>query len=77
MTGTVIVDRPLAANPLYGSLLATLRPGSSVLVGDNHCRSAQYARILCSHVSTLHLREARPFQCGELEVYRTWRFRSS
>jgi L-fuculokinase len=78
MSGTVIVDGPLAANPLYGGLLATLRPGSSVLLGDSRSGPVQCARILCSHVPTLQLREARAFQCTELEAYRTqWRYRST
>jgi L-fuculokinase len=78
VSGAVIVDGPLAANPLYGSLLATLRLGSSVFLGDSRSGSAQCARILCSHVPTLQLREARTFHCAELEAYRTqWRFRSA
>jgi sugar (pentulose or hexulose) kinase len=78
MADTVIVDGPLAGNPLYGGLLATLRPGASVFLGDSRSGPAQCARILCSQVPALQLREARAFQCAEIDAYRTqWRFRSA
>jgi L-fuculokinase len=76
-TGTVLVDGPLAANPLFGALLAAFRPGSRVLIGDNRAGPTQCARLLCGHTPSLHLHEIRPLSCAGLADYRShWRFRT-
>jgi L-fuculokinase len=72
---TVLVDGPLAANPLFGAILAALRPGSCVLVGDNRAGPTQCARLLCGHAPSLHLREVELLGCAGLADYRSqWRF---
>ena len=72
---TVLVDGPLAANPLFGALLAALRPGSRVLVGDNRAGPTQCARLLCGHAPSVHLREVETLGCAGLADYRAqWRF---
>jgi hypothetical protein len=72
---TVLVDGPLAANPLFGALLAAFRPNSRVLVGDNRAGPTQCARLLCGHAPSLHLREVEPLGCAGLADYRSrWRF---
>jgi L-fuculokinase len=76
-SGVVIIDGPLATNPLYGSVLATLRPGSSVLLSDSRSGPIQCARILRHQSPKANLRDANPLAFVDLDGYRAlWRFRA-
>jgi hypothetical protein len=76
-SGKVIVDGPLAINPLYGSLLASFRSGSQVLLGGDRAGSVLCARHLCGFPASATLHVAKPLECGGLEDYRSeWRARS-
>ena len=44
--GDLIIDGPLASNPLYPALLAGLRPDSAILLGEDGAGSAGGARCL-------------------------------
>jgi L-fuculokinase len=73
-SGNVMVDGPFAKNPLYSSVLAALRPGSTVLVGSDRAGSVSCARYLCGYTVEPNLRAAKPLGCKGLEVYRSdWR----
>jgi L-fuculokinase len=70
----VIVDGPVAKNPLYSSVLAALRPGSIVLVGGERAGSISCARHLCGFTVEPNLQAAKPLECKGLEDYRAgWR----
>jgi L-fuculokinase len=70
----VIIDGPLATNPLFGKVLATLRNQSQVLAGDNRAGPAECARFLLGHTPTSQLTEIAPLNLPELEDYRAqWR----
>jgi sugar (pentulose or hexulose) kinase len=72
--GNVIVDGPLSSNPLYGPLLAALRPGSVVLLGGDRAGSALCARHLSGYPAMAQLHAATPLECAELNEYREqWR----
>jgi L-fuculokinase len=73
---TIVIDGPLALNTLYGSLLATLRPESRVLIGDNRAGPVECARYLCGHSPSSDLREAVPLRELAVADYRDqWRAR--
>jgi L-fuculokinase len=71
----IVVEGPLATNPLYGRLLATLRPSSDVSLGDYRGGSTtECARFLLGRSAASQLREAAPLNLPDLDVYRTeWR----
>jgi sugar (pentulose or hexulose) kinase len=71
----VVVEGPLATNPLYGRLLATVRPNSDVSLGDYRGGSTtECARFLLGHAAASQLRKAAPLDLPHLDVYRTeWR----
>ena len=70
LSGTVIVDGPLSANPLYLGLLRAYRAPAPVLGGDSRAGLAQCARYLCGNSPTLHLTQASPLECAGLTNYR-------
>jgi L-fuculokinase len=73
-SGNVIVDGPFAKNPLYGPVLAALRPGSIVLLGSDRAGSVSCARHLCGYAVEPNLRVAKPLECKGFEDYRLgWR----
>lgn len=59
-SGPVIVDGPLGRNPLYPGLLATLRPGAEVLLGDAVAGSVGGAECLVLGERARPLRRAAP-----------------
>jgi sugar (pentulose or hexulose) kinase len=73
----VIIDGPLTANPLYGSVLATLRAApqgvskteTPVFAGDNRAGPSECARFLLGHLPATQLRRATPLELPELEDY--------
>jgi L-fuculokinase len=76
-SGNVIVDGPFASNPLYGSLLAALRPESLVLLGGERAGSVLCARHLCGYPTAAKLLVAKPLRHVALEDYRSqWWARS-
>jgi L-fuculokinase len=76
-SGPIIVDGPLATNPLYGRLLATFRSGKEeVSLGDYRGSSTtECARYLVKQTTgASHLRGAPPLELSQLESYRSeWR----
>jgi len=70
----VIIDGPLAENPMYVSVLATLRDKAQIFASDNRAGPAECARLLLGYTPTSQLREIPPLDLLELEAYRTkWR----
>lgn len=71
----VVVEGPLATNPLYGRLLATLRPNSGVSLGDYRGSSVTEGSLfLVGRTAAPQLRAAAPLDLPGLDVYRTeWR----
>lgn len=71
----VVVEGPLATNPLYGRLLATLRPNSGMSLGDYRGSSATEGSLfLVGRTASPQLRAATPLELPDLDVYRTeWR----
>jgi L-fuculokinase len=75
-SGPIIVDGPLATNPLYGRLLATFRTSKEVSLGDYRGGSTtECARYLVNQTTgAAQLREAPPLDLLDLDGYRTaWR----
>jgi hypothetical protein len=74
-TGPVIIDGPLAANPLYGPLLGGLRPGAAVWRASPRSGSVLAARHLVSgDRPDLPLAAASPLASPGLAAARTaWR----
>jgi sugar (pentulose or hexulose) kinase len=74
--GPIVVEGPLATNPLYGRLLATLRPSKEVSLGDYRGGSTtECARYLVNNTpAPAQLREAPPLDLPDLDGYRSeWR----
>jgi hypothetical protein len=75
-SGPIVVEGPMATNPLYGRLLATFRPSKTVALGDHRGGSAsECARYLFRQTTgTAPLREAAPLDLPDLDGYRNaWR----
>lgn len=73
-SGEVIIDGPLASNPVYGPLLAALRPRSAVCLADHRAGPAQCARNLLGYAASDALLRSDPLEAGGLASYRSrWR----
>ncbi len=77
-TGNVVIDGPLAVNPLFGPLLGALRPSSSVLMSDQAAGpiSGGFALVAGASKSAelANLRPVKPFDLQGLADYRDeWR----
>jgi L-fuculokinase len=78
----VIIDGPLTENPLFGSLLATLRraskgsgrPDGVVFAGDNRAGPTECARYLLGYQPKTQLRASDALELSTLADYRAqWR----
>lgn len=82
-SGDLVIDGPLAGNPLHGPIVAALRPASTVWLSDSVAGSAQGAFALATGMSPGAMkggaqRHAAPLALEGLLDYRTeWRERSA
>nr|WP_321984537.1 hypothetical protein [uncultured Lichenicoccus sp.] len=75
-SGDLVIDGPLAENPLYPELLAGLRPDCTVLLGENGAGSVGGARclLLGAMAEPAELRQVAPRDTPVLVAARTrWR----
>lgn len=78
--GDILVDGPLTANPLFGSLLRACRPTSGIWLSTAASGSARAAAYLAGFTppSERSLQAARPLDLPEFAEYRrAWRARLS
>lgn len=75
--GEIVIDGPLAADSLFASILATLRPSARILVSDETAGSARGATILAGGIlRSLTYRNADSLDLNGLNDYRAaWRAR--
>jgi hypothetical protein len=73
--GDIVIDGPMTANPLFASIVATLRPRSAVLVSDCLIGSALAGSILAGRsTKPPTYRSAGPLDVGGIDDYRAmWR----
>ncbi|HTW28688.1 MAG TPA: hypothetical protein VME92_16295 [Acetobacteraceae bacterium] len=72
VSGAVILDGPLAMNPLFPGLLAAFRPESQVLIGENRAGSVVAARLLACglDIPVPAPRAVVGFELPDLSAYR-------
>jgi sugar (pentulose or hexulose) kinase len=78
--GPIAIEGPLAKNPLFGSLLAALRPAQPVGLSTDHAGTVGGALLLARprHVRAPRLTPAEPFEDDRLHAYRDlWRERAA
>ncbi len=79
---TLVLDGSFARDPLYGSLVAALRPETQVVVNHDHYGTATGAALLVGHTTRqvpapLTLDRPEPVSCPALDAYRAgWRARA-
>jgi len=73
--GDIVLDGPLASNPLYGALLASLRPRSRVWGDDGQCAATAICYLAgFAQACQPSLRSIQPLNLDVLENYRRdWR----